>query len=722
MARGLVWKLLAVIGVTGLAIYLAYPPEQKINLGLDLKGGMHLLLRVDTSKLSPEAAKDARDRAVEVVRNRIDEFGVKEPLISPQGTDRILVQLPGIEDRDRALSLIGRTALLEFKLVSDDAEALKAALAGSVPAGMELSTNGNESLLLEREAVLTGEALSTARVDFDRSHFGEPIVALQFNGKGAKQFSQITAENVGRRLAIVLDGKVQSAPVIRERIPSGNAVISGRFTEQEAADLSIVLRVGALPAPIIIEEERTVGPNLGRDSIRDGVRATLIGTAVVFLFMAVYYLYSGLIADVALCLNLVLLLGVMAALGTSLTLPGIAGIALTAGMAVDANVLINERIREELKIGKTLRAAITAGYDKAFITILDSNLTTLITGIILFWAGTGPVRGFAVTLSIGLVISMFTSVFVTRVLVDLLTQGRGLQKFPMLKLVGETKFDFIRIRKFAYILSTLVIVVGMGAFILRGNKNFGVDFSGGSLVELRFQSPPAVETLRTSLKKIGLGNASIQEIGGKNEVLIRTYGGTVDPILAEFKASMSGNPFQVIRREMVGPAVGKDLAWKALWALIVSMAGICAYVAWRFELKYAVAGIVALFHDVFVAMGAMALTGREISLPILAALLTIAGYSINDTIVIFDRIRENLKITRKLDFKAIVNLSVNQTLSRTILTSGTVLLVLLILFFMGGEVMNDFAFCFLVGAISGVYSTVYVASPIVIDWPTRVRR
>ena len=469
MERKLIYKILFILGIVGLCAFYTFPLAKRINLGLDLQGGMHLLLKVDTSHLEPQAKLDACDRAVEIIRNRIDEFGVRETSIQKQGVDEIVVQLPGITDRQRAIDLIGKTAMLEFKIVSNDANKLKDAIAGNIAEGFELkyTPDENEPLLLEKKAVLVGDALTNASVRFDQSQFNEPIVALQFNAVGAKKFAEVTAANIDRRLAIVLDGKIQSAPRIREAIPSGEAVITGRFDVQAAQDLALILRVGALPAPMHIEEERTVGPLLGQDSINKGVKAALIGGLLVFIFMAGYYLLAGLVSDVALLLNLLMILGGLGLLpvlfpgvSATLTLPGIAGIVLSLGMAVDANVLINERIREEIAVGRNLRTAIGNGYARAFSAIFDSNLTTLIAAFLLFQFGTGPIRGFAVTLTIGLLASMFTAIVVTRAIFELLLNLDWIKSLPMLKFIGETKLDFISKRKIFYCLSIIVIAVG----------------------------------------------------------------------------------------------------------------------------------------------------------------------------------------------------------------------------------------------------------------------
>ncbi len=733
MTKKMKWKLMLVVLVAALALWRAYPPfdiydekgevlrEGKVNLGLDLQGGMHLVLEVEIDKLPKEARRDATDRALEIIRNRIDQFGVLEPYIQKEGTNRIIIQLPGVTDRDRAIDIIGKTAHLEFVLVSDDPELLKTALDGEETPGYVLKILGKESLLLEDKASLTGDKLVDASVEFSQQQFGQPYVSLTLNSEGAKIFSDLTAENVNRRLAIVLDGVVQSAPVIRERIPSGRAQITGSFSVDEANDLAIVLRAGALPAPTRIIEERTVGPTLGRDSIDKGLKAIFIGGIAIILFMAIYYLASGFIADFALCLNLILISGSLAYFGATLTLPGIAGLLLTIGIAVDANVLIFERIREESDIGKHIHSAISSGYQKAFLTILDSNVTTLITALILFQFGTGPIRGFATTLSIGILASMFTALIVTRLILDILTKVMKIEKLPMLRFIKKPNINFIGVRKITYVISALIIMAGMFGFITRGQKNFGIDFTGGTIQQFRFQEPLMLDEARDSLRDLGLATSPIQQFGQNKEIIIRTFEDTSDTVITKFKEIFRDNPFEVLRIEKVGPAIGKDLREKALWALFYAMIGICVYISFRFELRFALAAIAALFHDVLVCLGAIAITGREVSLPVIAALLTIVGYSINDTIVVFDRIREDRRLMRKSDYKTIINTSINQTLSRTILTSLTTLLVVLSLYFLGGEVINDFAFVLMVGVLVGTYSSIFIASPILIDWPGRRR-
>ena len=726
MERKLLYKIILILSVVGVCAYFAFPLQKRINLGLDLQGGMHLLLKVDTSKLDDKAKEDAADRENEVIRNSIDQFGVRETSIQRQGEDEILVQLPGVTDRQRALDIIGKTAMLEFKLVSADLEKIKDAIAGNVPEGLELkySQEDNTPMLLEKQAVMTGDALVNASVRFDQSQFGQSVVALQFNAEGAKKFAEVTASNVGRSLAIVLDGKVQSAPRIKEAIPSGEAVITGRFSIEQAQDLALVLRVGALPAPMYVEEERTVGPLLGQDSINKGVRSSLIGGIAVLVFMAVYYLMAGLISDIALSMNFLMIVGGLGLLpvlfpgvSATLTLPGIAGIALSLGMAVDANVLINERIREELAAGKKLRAAVANGYGRAFSAIFDSNLTTLIAAFLLFQFGTGPIRGFAVTLTIGLISSMFTAIVVTRAIFEvLLNIGVLKDSLPMLQLIKETKIDFIGKRKLFYAISLITIIVGLSFFFKKGKDAYGIDFAGGQLQEYSFKTAPAIDEVRSVLKEVGLTDAIIQQFkDNPKAVLIRTTEDKSQLLTDKLKEKFPDQDIQILRIERVGPVAGKHLKTKAVHALIWSLAGILIYVGFRFKhINFAIAGVIALIHDVLVALGFLAITGRPIDLLSVTAFLTIAGYSINDTIVIYDRVRENAKLCRKLNLKELINLSVNQTLARTLLTSGVTLLTVLAILLYGGEVLGNFAFTLFVGFISGVYSTVFIASPLVL--------
>jgi preprotein translocase subunit SecD len=402
------------------SIWLLY--KYRINLGLDLKGGTHLVLELDTSKLPPDKnVREAVEHAREIIENRVNALGVTEPIVQRQGEKWIVVQLPGLKDPERARNVIGKTALLEFKLVAiedEDPKKKEEALKGNIPQNLEvLYDREGRPYLLEKERLLDGSYLKSARMAVGGRYGFEPVVEFEFNPEGARKFGEITGKNIGRRLAIILDNVVYSAPVIRDRITS-RGEISGGFTDKEASDLALVLRSGSLPAPLRIIQNVTVGPSLGEDSIRKGVTASIVATILVVLFMGIYYKISGLIADLALLGNLIMLLGALAGLHATLTLPGIAGIALTMGMAVDANVLIFERIKEEMRKGKTIRASVDAGYKRALLTIIDSHVTTLITALILFTFGTGPIRGFAVSLSLGVAISLFTALIITKIVFD----------------------------------------------------------------------------------------------------------------------------------------------------------------------------------------------------------------------------------------------------------------------------------------------------------------
>ncbi len=736
MPTNLRWKIPLIVAVTALAAWFAFPLHERINLGLDLQGGMHLLLRVDTSKLTSEQLRyDVAGQALEVIRNRIDQFGVREPVIQREGADRIIIQLPGITDRERAKALIGRTALLEFKLVSSDPSLTEKAEKGNVPPGYDwLEGEHGEHLLLEHEGTLTGAILAGARAMPDPQGLGGYAIEFEMTRDGSRQFGRLTGDNINRRLAIVLDGKVQSAPVIKSQISDRGTITSdpAGFPAKEAEDLAIVLRAGALPAPLVLEEERTVGSTLGQDSIHAGLKATAIGGAIVALFMLAYYLLSGIFAVIALALNLLLILGAMGYFHSTLTLPGIAGIALTLGMAVDANVLINERIRDEIRAGKSLATAIKLGYERAWSAILDSNVTTLIAAVLLFQFGTGSVKGFGVTLSMGLIASMFTAIVVTRVLFDIGVGLGWIRSLPMLDLMvpvlwvvrrfdktaTEVRLDFIGKRRIFYMISIVATVIGLVAFFGRGERAYGIDFTGGQVQEFRFDQRVSIDQVRASLSKVGLGEAVIQEYAESNEVLIRTPGDTSTQVAEAFKKDFPERKIDVLRIEQVGPVAGHQLRTQAILALVWALVGILVYVAFRFKhWDFAAAGVIALIHDVLIAVGYFGITGRQMSLTGIAALLTVAGYSINDTIVVYDRVRENLRLVRgKTTLAEILNLSINQMLARTLLTSATVIVELVVLCAFGGEVLSDFSWALLVGSLTGVYSTIYIAGALVITW------
>jgi SecD/SecF fusion protein len=703
-----------------------YPPNKTIRLGLDLQGGTSFLIR-----LSPEGDRsispDTLDQAVEVIRKRVDQFGVSEPVITPQGADRILVQIPGLDPEQIAAARqqLAQVAKLEFRLVHPENDQLIAQVREGtdlVPAGYRIETQteiseereSKEELLVKVRPDLLGDRVRKAFPTYDEQGWG---VALQLDREGANLFGQLTEAHVGKRFAIVLDGRVQSAPVIREPIYGGHASITGDFTEEEVRNLASVLE-NPLQTPVTVEEERSVSATLGSDSIRSGVYAGLVGLALSFLFIVIYYRFAGLVASIALILNLVLLFGAMAMFNFVLTLPGIAGIILTIGMAVDANVLIYERLREELAIGKPLNVALNAAYERAFSAIFDSNVTTLITALILFWKATGPVKGFAITLTIGIVASMFSALLVTRNCFNWAIASGVLKRVTMSNLIKATNFDFLGKRRLSVGISTLVILVSVVVFAVRGEKNFGIDFKGGDLLVLEAQTKVDEGDVRAALKQIDLEESVVQteKSTGKEFLTIRSAPGTSDRIEKLLDEKFPDAKFRVEQSDKVGKLVGDELARNSLIALGLGIIGIFIYVTVRFEFAFALAAIVALMHDVILTIGAFALFGRELSLIIVGAVLTIAGYSINDTIVVFDRIREGMRTTNALSLQSIMNRAINETLGRTILTGGTTVLSTLALYFLGGPVLHDFAFTILVGILVGTYSSIFVASPIVLWW------
>ncbi len=728
MNKNLRNRVLIITGVLLAALYFAFPIQKRINLGLDLKGGMHLVIQVETEKMEKDAKVDAVERAIEILRNRIDAMGVGETIIQRQGEKQILIQLPGVTDRETALRMIGQVAQLDFYLVEDNPSQLQAAVGGNVPEGhlLKYTKNDQSPILLKTPVALKGELISDARVDVNTTTgFGEPRISLKFNAEGAKIFADVTRSHVHERLAIVLDDQVLSAPNINEPILSGRGEISGQFTFDEASLLALSLRSGSLPAPMHVEEERTIGPLLGSDSIKAGINAAMAGGLAVFLFMMVYYLTAGVISDIALAFNLLLIFGIMGLLNVlmpesqmTLTLPGIAGIILTLGMAVDSNVIINERIREELHNGRPLSAAVANGFNKAFSAIFDSNFTTLIAAFMLFQFGSGPIKGFAVTLAIGLITSMFTAIFVTQTLFLLLLEFNWIKSLPMLQFFPNTKIDFISKRYFCYFLSIILVGWGMFAFFQKGTAAYGIDFAGGQIQEYQFSRPVDSTTIREYLKEENIHDVIIQTIKEHPEnIIIRTPSDTFKTVENLFKTKMPDNHFEILRIENVGPIVGKALREAALLAMVCALIGIMIYVTFRFKhFEFGAAGVIALLHDVVVALGCIILLGRQVDLLVITALLTIAGYSINDTIVIYDRVRENMSKERRLSLREIVNLSVNQTLGRTILTTAATMLVVVALYFLGGEVLNTFALTLLIGFISGTYSTIYIASPLVLAW------
>jgi len=727
---GLRKRLLAttlVMLLVAFSIATIWPPKEKIQLGLDIQGGTSFLIRLMGG--DKDVNKGMLDQAVEVIRKRIDYFGVSEPVISPVGNDRILVQIPGLDTAkiQEAREQLSRVAKLEFRLVyPDNGERLRAIDEGKEVIPPEyrievykMTAEGNEKPREERLLVKKKADLGGDRVKESHAYYGNEgwTVQLKFDGEGAKQFGKITEQYKGHRFAIVLDGVIQSAPVIRDAIYGGDAIITGKFEEKEARGLASVLE-NPLQTPVSIEEERSVSPTLGLDSIRASIMAGLLGLAITLVCVLIYYRLPGLVANLALLVNLVLLIGALTMFRFVLTLPGIAGIILTIGLSVDANVLIYERLREEMALGKSLRVAMETAYQKAFSSIFDANVTTLITALILFWQAAGPVRGFAISLTFGILASLFTALIVGRNALGWLVDTGRVKKISMLHLISSQNINFLGKGFLACMCSLALILAGATSFYIRGEKNFGVDFRGGDLVTLSSPAKIDVGQVRDGLKPIGLADASIQESAqsGKYYITVRSPLNTSDKVEKQIIQTMPSASFKVERSERVGALVGGELAKSSLVALGLGILGILIFVTFRFELSFAVGAIVALLHDVIITVGVFSLLGRELTLTMVGAVLTIAGYSINDTIVVYDRIREGLASGRRGSIEEIMNSSINQTLSRTILTSTVTLIPILCLFLLGGAVLRDFSLAIIVGVVVGTYSSIFIASPIVLWW------
>jgi SecD/SecF fusion protein len=739
-----------------------------IRLGLDLNGGVEFILKLvedergsfgEGEKGRKELSSDFetyRDQAIEILRKRMETQNIYESEISPFGTQFISLRAPIVakDEKLKLEKLIRMSASLEFRLVSEDNDRLvREYLAdpqGFIPpvgyqymTYTDVDSKGTPTVrhfFVEIKPQMTGDNIVEAFPQTDQ--FGQRKILLRFNRAGGQEFGEVTKNNVGRLLAIVLDGQLYSAPRINGAITDGAAEITGNFSREEAESISNALVSGSIPVKIDVEAVFDTDPTLGKENIQSGIHAGIIALIAVMVFMFIYYRRAGLIADLALAVNVILVLGAMATFSATLTLPGIAGIILTIGMAVDANVLIFERIREELAKGKGLASAIDLGYSKAFSTILDANVTTLITALILVYLGTGPVKGFAVTLSIGIATSMFTALFMTRLVFDLL--GR-IFNFKEMKFAAwfcfKQSFDFLGKSKLALTVSAVLMILSLVVIGIRGRSLLGVDFTGGTEISMNYTENIPQQDIADVLVGAGFKEpkvnykTSMDETDRKLAILIR------EKDMGELTRNTEQSPKEVIigilnkafpqanykegSETSVGGLIGMEFTKSAILAIFLAILGIVIYVSIRFEFAFAIAGIVALAHDVLIAIGIFAsiglfFGGREITLPVIAALLTIIGYSLNDTIVVFDRIREDLGLEKGTGFKQIINLSINQTLSRTLLTSLTTALVLVVLLISGGVAINDFVLVMLIGVIVGTYSSVFVASPIVSVWHKRI--
>ena len=653
--------------------------------------------------MTDERLKEAREYAVQqninILRNRVNQLGVAEPLVQRQGADRIVVELPGIQDTARAKEILGATATLEFRLVNTNVDQ-SAAASGRVPGDSEVKqTREGQPVVLYKRVILTGDHITDSTSSMDE--YNQPQVNISLDSAGGNIMSNFTKDNIGKPMATLFveykdsgkkdangrailakEEEVINIANIQSRL--GNSFrITGISNPNEARQLSLLLRAGALIAPIQIVEERTIGPTLGMQNIKQGLEACLAGLVVSILFMILFYKKFGLIATSALIANLILIVGIMSLIpGATLTMPGIAGIVLTLAVAVDANVLINERIKEELSNGRTVQQAIDEGYRGAFSSIFDANVTTLIKVIILYAVGTGAIKGFAITTGIGIATSMFTAIVGTR----------------------------------AFGISGFLLIVSIAIIGVRG-FNWGLDFTGGTVIEITLEKPVDLDQMRDSLQKAGFEEPQVQNFGSSRDIMVRMppvhdangsqeLGSKVVTVINE---STSQNA-AVKRIEFVGPSVGADLAQTGALALIAALVCILIYVGFRFEWRLAAGVVIALAHDVVITMGVLSLFHIEIDLTIVASLMSVIGYSLNDSIVVSDRIRENFRKIRRGTPYEIFNVSLTQTLHRTLITSGTTLMVILMLFLFGGPILEGFSLTMLIGVSIGTASSIYVAS------------
>jgi SecD/SecF fusion protein len=723
--------IIASLLTCGLALF---PLDKAIHLGLDLQGGTEFLLEVQGTNVTPSSL----DEATSVIRKRLDTLGTREISILPEGTNRLKIQIPGLQGAERLATRdqLSRVAKLELRMVPEnDSEILAQANGTKLPFQyatdyevlplVEKDAQGKETrsqIVVDRKASIAGKRVVSARRGIGL--LGQANVEFQLDDIGTKEMADMCEKYPGRQMAIVLDGIVQSAPTLptdrTKYITTGQGEISGsNMTAIECEELASVME-NPLENPVNILDEHSVDASLGADSIRSGFNAGLLALALVVCFMMFYYRVSGLIAVLALAVNLVLLFGLLAQFHFTLTLPGIAGIVLTIGMAVDANVLIYERIRDELANGKPASSAIDTGFERAFSAIFDSNTTTLIPAMVLAYLGTGPLRGFAVTLVLGIVANLFSALVVSRNAFDWILSGTSKPYLSMMQFIKQPKIDFLKLRGLGLAFSLVVIGAGAIAVKTHGAGLLGVDFTGGDAVTLTYQHQVEIGKLADTLQAEGLRGVNLQYTGGGTPALsLETEKGESDRAVRVIEQKFPDAGFVAGASESIGAQVGNEMKEKALTALLLGLFGILIYAAIRFEWSYAIAAAIGQLHDVLLALSVMAVLGRELTLPLVGALLTIAGYSINDKIVVFDRIREGAKLREKGSFYQVINRSLNLTLARTIITGFTCLLATFALVLFGGPVIHDFSLTMFIGIMSGIYSSHFI-SPGIAWWLGRI--
>lgn len=732
-----------------------------IRLGIDLNGGAEFLLELEPNeqggKDAQKRAKDIqenferyRDVAIETLRTRLESENIFESEISPAGGNLISLRVPIVskEEKSRLEKLIKMSARLSFCLVHPDNDRLAQEYMANpekfqVPEGyrvMENTETGKQGKVIRRVYIVEREQKMDGRNIVDAfptmSQYGQREIILSFNAKGAQDFGEVTSQNVGRLLAIILDNNLYSAPKINQAITGGSAQITGDFSREDAETISKALVSGSVPFKVNVQAQYDIDPTIGAETVRDGLWSGIAGTILVMVFMGIYYMRAGLVANISLIVNALLMLGAIAAFDVTLTLPGIAGIILTIGMAVDANVLIYERIREEIHVGKTILNAIDIGFDKAFAAIFDSNITTLFVALILLWQGTGAIKGFAMTLAIGIFTTLFTAVFLTRLLFNIMTRFTTVNSLKMFQFIKPSlHIDFFKYYKAVIGVFAVIIIAGVITLGVRGKDALGVDFTGGTQVELDYQKNIPAEQIASALNAAGYQAKVTYKTPGsmasdkkKLEILLRE-----SKVNATVKTDASGTDEMTAvcnilnkkfpeakytgdRQSTLGSLIGWTFTKSAIISIALAVIGMLLYMTIRFEFTYSIAANLATLNDILVSMSIYLMCGGELTLNAVAACLTLLGYSVNDTIVNFDRIRENLIYVKDKSYRDIVNISINQTLARTVLTSLTVLLVLLMQLLFGGASIRDFVFIMFLGVIVGTISTIFIATILIGFW------
>jgi SecD/SecF fusion protein len=718
--------------------HLLKESKARLQLGLDLKGGVAFTLEIAPSALADmrsEERKEKLAKAIDIIGSRINALGVTEPIIRPVGDNRLEIQLPGVNTKDNpdVIDSLQKPALLQFRIVHPTAT--PATTGGQTPVGFERMTLEEDSrsgtqieeLYIKRVPEADGKIMRQAFARPDQ--YGKPEIILQFTDEGRGRFAQVTRSIVENaqtnnlpygRLAIVLDGKLYSAPTVREEINSPTAQITGSFTDREAQNLANVLN-NPLDVPMIVMEQYEVGPSLAQDAVDSGVRASILGAALVAAFMVTFYTTGGFVAVGTLAINVIIIFGFMARLGATLTLPGLAGIVLTIGMAVDANILIYERMREELAEGKSLVSANQNGFTKALWTILDAHFVQLIVCAIMIFLGTGPIKGFGVTLCIGVLSTLFSVLIVAHLVLEWVFASGLVKKFTMRRMLKNIHVDWVKFGKPAFIASWLVVFAGIAVVAYKGNGIFGIDFKGGDAITLQYKEKIDTGKIREIATAGNLGEivpAYISAIGGgsQEQLRIETETGKSGALLDALQKALPQAGYVNLGVNVIGKTIGDEILYNALVAILASMGVILLYIAFRFEFGFGIGAMFSSFHDILMAIGLFVIFGHHFSAPMVAAILAIAGYSINETVVVFDRIREELRINPNTPLRDVVNNAISKVFARTIMTATTTLLASAALWIWGTGVLQDIAFTFTMGVITSTFSAIFIASQVFYWW------